>query len=234
MGKSAETVSVLEQVHSALRGVPTLALIESELAPLRFGFSGKLCIHPSQVAMVHDAFGTLQGLVNCAGVSPAETVLGKRGVHRLDSFMRTVRINLVGTFNMIRLAAEMMSTGAPNEEGERGVIVNTASAAAFEGQVGQAGYSASKGGVVAMTLPIARELARWGIRNATIAPGVFETPLMRELSNEKRETMLKRVPFPSRAGRPSEFAQLVQQIFENPMLNGEVIRLDGALRLASS
>ena len=183
-------------------------------------------------ALAKDAFGGLQGLVNCAGIVPAETVLGKRGVHRLDSFMRVVQINLVGTFNMIRLAAEMMSQGTPNEEGERGVIVNTASAAAFEGQIGQAGYAASKGGVVGMTLPIARELARYGIRNVTIAPGVFETPALLALPKEVQEALAKPVPFPPRLGKPSEFAQLVQQVFENPMLNGGTIRLDGALRMA--
>lgn len=183
-------------------------------------------------AVVREAFGGLQGLVNCAGVVPAESVLGKRGVHRLDTFMRVVQINLVGTFNMIRLAAEMMSTGEPNEEGERGVIVNTASAAAFEGQIGQAGYSASKGGVVGMTLPIARELARWGIRNVTIAPGVFETPALQVLPQEMQDALSKPVPFPPRFGRPSEFARLVQHIFENAMLNGGVIRIDAAHRMA--
>ena len=184
-------------------------------------------------ALAASAFGSLQGLVNCAGIVPAEPVLGKRGMHRLDTFMRVVQVNLVGTFNMIRLAAEAMSQGTPNEEGERGVIVNTASTAAFEGQIGQAGYSASKGGVVGMTLPIARELARHGIRNVTIAPGVFETPVLTGLPQEMQDALTKPVPFPPRFGRPSEFAQLVQQIFENPMLNGSVLRLDAALRMAA-
>ncbi len=182
-------------------------------------------------AAAREAFGGLQGLVNCAGIVPAETVLSKRGVHRLDTFMRVIQINLVGTFNMIRLAAELMNTGAPNEEGERGVIVSTASTAAFEGQIGQAAYSASKGGVVGMTLPIARELARWGIRNVTIAPGVFETPMLTVLPQEMQDALSKPVPFPNRFGRPAEFARLVQHIFENPMLNGGVIRIDGAHRM---
>lgn len=184
-------------------------------------------------ALAQQAFGGLHGLVNCAGIFPAEAVLGKRGVHRLDLFTRVLQINVVGTFNMLRLAAEAMSQGAPNEEGERGVIVNTASAAAFEGQIGQAAYAASKGGVVSMTLPVARELARHGIRVMTIAPGVFETPALLAVPKEVQESLAKPIPFPPRFGKPVEFAQLVQQIFENPMLNGSTIRLDGALRMAS-
>jgi len=184
------------------------------------------------IALAQQAFGGLHGLVNCAGIFPAEAVLGKRGVHRLDLFTRVLQINVVGTFNMLRLAAEAMSQGAPNEEGERGVIVNTASAAAFEGQIGQAAYAASKGGVVSMTLPMARELARHGIRVMAIAPGVFETPALLAVPKEVQEALAKPIPFPPRFGRPPEFAQLVQQIFENPMLNGSTIRLDGALRMA--
>lgn len=180
-----------------------------------------------------DKFGGLHGLVCCAGVAPGEKVLGKEGPHALDSFTRGLMINLVGTFNPIRLAAEIMSKGEPNEEGERGVIVTTASVAAFDGQIGQAAYSASKAGVVGMTLPIARELARFGIRVMTIAPGIFETPMLRGLPQEVQDSLGKTVPFPSRLGRVCEYAQLVKSIFENPMLNGEVIRLDGALRMAA-
>lgn len=184
------------------------------------------------VAVAESAFGGLQGLVSCAGVAPGEKVVGKDGPHRLESFARTVSINLVGTFNMMRLAADVMSKAEPNEEGERGVMVCTASVAAFDGQIGQAAYAASKGGVVGMTLPIARELARYGIRVMTIAPGIFETPMMLGMPKEVQDSLGRTVPFPSRLGRPTEYAQLVKSIVENPMLNGEVIRLDGAIRMA--
>jgi NAD(P)-dependent dehydrogenase (short-subunit alcohol dehydrogenase family) len=180
-----------------------------------------------------DAFGSLHGLVNCAGVAPAEKVIGRDGPHRLESFARAISINLIGTFNMIRLAASAIQAQQPDAEGERGVIVNTASVAAFDGQVGQAAYSASKGGVAAMTLPIARELARHGIRVVAIAPGIFETPMMAGMPAEVQETLGKSVPFPPRLGRPDEFAALVRHICENNMLNGEVIRLDGALRMGA-
>lgn len=180
-----------------------------------------------------EAFGGLHGLVCCAGVAPGEKVVGKDGPHALESFTRGVMINLVGTFNPIRLAAAAMSRQAPNAEGERGVIVTTASVAAFDGQIGQAAYSASKAGVVGMTLPIAREMARYGIRVMTLAPGIFETPMLRGLPQEVQDSLGKMVPFPSRLGRASEYAQLVRSICENPMLNGEVIRLDGALRMAA-
>ncbi|CAD5110260.1 3-hydroxyacyl-CoA dehydrogenase [Zestomonas carbonaria] len=180
-----------------------------------------------------EAFGGLHGLVNCAGVAPAEKVLGRNGPHALDSFRRAIDINLVGSFNMLRLAVEAMARGEPNEEGERGVIVNTASVAAFDGQIGQAAYSASKAGVVGMTLPIARELARSGIRVMCIAPGIFETPMMAGMPQEVRDSLGASVPFPPRLGRPAEFAALVRHIVENPMLNGEVIRLDGAIRMAA-
>lgn len=176
-------------------------------------------------------FGHLHGLVNCAGVAPGEKVLGRDGPHRLDSFARTIAINLTGTFNMIRVAAAAIATEAPGQDGERGVIVSTASVAAFDGQIGQAAYAASKGGVAAMTLPIARELARHGIRVVTIAPGIFETPMMAGMPQEVQDALGKSVPFPSRLGRPPEFAALVRHICENVMLNGEVIRLDGALRM---
>lgn len=184
------------------------------------------------VSLALDVFGHLHGLVNCAGVAPVEKVVGREGPHRLDTFSRTISINLVGTFNMIRLAAEAIAKEVPGEDGERGVIVNTASIAAFDGQIGQAAYAASKGGVVSLTLPIARELARFGIRVVTIAPGIFETPMMAGFTPEVKESLGKSVPFPARLGRPAEYAALVKHICENSMLNGEVIRLDGALRMA--
>ncbi len=177
-------------------------------------------------------FGGLHGLVNCAGVGIPAKVLGKEGPHPLDKFVRIVQINLIGTFNMIRLATEAMARGNPNAAGERGVVVNTASVAAFDGQIGQAAYSASKAGVVGMTLPIARELARSGIRVVTIAPGLFETPMMAGLPDEAQKSLAAQVPFPSRLGRPKEFAALVEHICRNEMLNGETIRLDGAIRMA--
>src|SRR5687768_192367 len=176
--------------------------------------------------------GGLHGLVNAAGIAVAERVLPKDGVQPLAHFARTIQINLVGTFNAIRLAAAAMAVNAPGESGERGVIVNTASVAAFDGQIGQAAYSASKGGIVAMTLPIAREFARMGVRVMTIAPGTFDTPLLAGLPEAARESLAQQVPFPSRLGRPEEYAALVRHIFENEMLNGETIRLDGAIRMA--
>ena len=179
-----------------------------------------------------ERFGHLHGLVNCAGVAPGEKVIGRDGPHRLDSFARTVGINLIGSFNMIRLAAAAIARQEPGADGERGVIVNTASVAAFDGQVGQAAYAASKGGVAAMTLPIARELARSGIRVVSIAPGIFETPMMAGMPQEVQDSLGRSVPFPTRLGKPVEFAALVRHICENVMLNGEVIRLDGALRMA--
>jgi NAD(P)-dependent dehydrogenase (short-subunit alcohol dehydrogenase family) len=176
--------------------------------------------------------GGLRGAVNCAGVASAEKVLGREGPHSLDSFAKVVQINLIGTFNVIRLAAEAMVSSDPSESGERGVIVNTASVAAFDGQVGQVAYAASKGGVVALTLPVARELAGSGIRVMTIAPGIFDTPMMAGLPEDARNSLGKQVPFPQRLGRPEEYADLVKHIIENEMLNGEVIRLDGAIRMA--
>ena len=184
------------------------------------------------VATAVQAFGGLQGLVGCAGIVHAEKVVGKEGAHSLASFSRMITVNLIGMFNMIRLAAEAMGAGAPNAEGERGVIVSTASVAAFDGQIGQAAYAASKGGIVGMTLPIARELARSGIRVVAIAPGLFQTPMMASLPPEAQESLGKMVPFPPRLGRPAEFASLVSEIVRNPMINGEVIRLDGAIRMA--
>jgi NAD(P)-dependent dehydrogenase (short-subunit alcohol dehydrogenase family) len=185
------------------------------------------------VALALEAFGSLHGLVNCAGVAPAEKVLGRNGAHGLDSFRRTVEVNLIGSFNLLRLAAEAMVRNTPNAEGERGVIINTASVAAFDGQMGQVAYAASKGGVAALTLPAARDLARSGIRVMCVAPGVFETPMMTGMPQEVRDSLAANVPFPPRLGRPDEYAALVRHIVENPMLNGEVIRLDGALRMAA-
>ena len=176
--------------------------------------------------------GGLHGVVNAAGVGHAERVLPREGVQPLASFARVIQINLIGTFNVIRLAAAAMAGNAPNDAGERGVIVNTASVAAFDGQIGQAAYAASKGGIVAMTLPIAREFARMGVRVMTVAPGTFDTPLLAGLPEAARESLAQQVPFPSRLGRPEEYAALVRHIFENEMLNGEVIRLDGAIRMA--
>lgn len=183
------------------------------------------------VATALESFGAVHGLVNCAGIVAGEKTLGKEGPHALASFRRVIDVNLVGTFNMIRLAAEAMNRNAPNAEGERGVIVNTASVAAFDGQMGQAAYAASKAGIAGMTLPIARDLARSGIRVMTVAPGIFETPMMAGMAPEVQEALGKMVPFPPRLGRPAEFAALVGQIVENPYLNGEVIRLDGAIRM---
>jgi NAD(P)-dependent dehydrogenase (short-subunit alcohol dehydrogenase family) len=176
-------------------------------------------------------FGRLDGLINCAGIVHGEKVVSKDGVHSLEAFKRVIDVNLIGTFNMIRFAAAAMTSNQPNASGERGVIVNTASVAAYEGQLGQAAYSASKGGIVAMTLPIARELARSGIRVMTIAPGIMETPMLLGMAPEVQEALGKMVPFPSRLGRADEFASLVAHIVENPYLNGEVIRLDGAIRM---
>ena len=178
------------------------------------------------------SMGKLVGLVNCAGIAPAEKTVGKHGAHALALFAKTLTVNLVGTFNMIRLAAEAMAQNEPEATGERGVLISTASVAAYDGQIGQAAYSASKGGIVGMTLPIARDLARSGIRNMTIAPGIFGTPMLFGMPQEVQDTLAAGVPFPSRLGTPQDYAKLVQHILENDMLNGEVIRLDGAIRLA--
>lgn len=177
-------------------------------------------------------YGKIDVAINCAGIGPPAKTIGKEGPHALDLFKKVVEVNLVGTFNVIRLAAWAMSQNSPNAEGERGVIINTASVAAFDGQMGQAAYSASKGGIVGMTLPIARDLARNGIRVVTIAPGLFQTPLFKGLPAEAVASLEQQVPFPSRLGRPSEYAQMAQSIIENVMLNGETIRLDGAIRMA--
>lgn len=184
------------------------------------------------VALAASRFGGLHGLINCAGIGDAAKVLGREGAMPLAAFSRVVEVNLIGTFNMIRVAAEAMARGAPQADGERGVIINTASVAAFEGQIGQAAYAASKGGIVSMTLPIARELARSGIRVVTIAPGLFLTPMMHTLPPEVQQSLGQSVPFPQRLGQPAEFARLVCSIVDNVMINGETIRLDGAIRLA--
>ncbi len=183
------------------------------------------------VDMAVAGFGALNGAINCAGIGVAEKTVGKDGPHSLASFKKVIDVNLIGTFNVIRLAAARMAGQEPNQAGERGVIINTASIAAFDGQIGQAAYSASKGGIVGMTLPIARDLARLGIRVVTIAPGLFDTPLLAGLPEEVKKVLGAQVPFPPRLGRPSEYAALACHIIENEMLNGEVIRLDGALRM---
>jgi NAD(P)-dependent dehydrogenase (short-subunit alcohol dehydrogenase family) len=183
------------------------------------------------VAAGLEAFGAIHGVINCAGVAIGEKILGKEGPHALASFARVIDINLIGSFNLTRIAAEAMSKNVANSDGERGVIVYTASVAAFDGQIGQVAYSASKAGLVGMTLPAARELARYGIRVMTIAPGIFETPMLKGMAAEVQESLGKMVPFPPRLGRPDEYASLVAEVIRNPMLNGEVIRLDGAIRM---
>ena len=178
------------------------------------------------------SLGKLMGLVNCAGIAPAEKTVGKNGAHSLSLFQKVIQVNLIGSFNMIRLASEAMCKNAPEPTGERGVIISTASVAAYDGQIGQAAYAASKGGIVGMTLPIARDLARNGIRNMTIAPGIFGTPMLFGMPQEVQDALAAGVPFPSRLGTPQDYAKLAKHIIENDMLNGEVIRLDGAIRLA--
>jgi NAD(P)-dependent dehydrogenase (short-subunit alcohol dehydrogenase family) len=185
------------------------------------------------VNMARTSFGALHGAITCAGIGIAEKLLGKTGPHSLAAFTKVIQVNLIGTFNVIRLAAAAIAQSPPTSAGERGVIVTTASVAAFDGQIGQVAYSASKGGMVAMTLPLARELARFGVRVLTIAPGIFDTPLLAGLPEPARQSLGQQVPFPPRLGRPEEFAALVRHIIENEMLNGEVIRLDGALRMAA-
>jgi NAD(P)-dependent dehydrogenase (short-subunit alcohol dehydrogenase family) len=209
--------------------------LAAELGPAaRFALTDVTSEKDGQAAveLALSGFGHLHGLVNCAGIAPSEKVLGRDGPHRLDTFAKAVSVNLVGTFNMIRLAAAAIAKQEPGMDGERGVIVNTASIAAFDGQIGQAAYAASKGGVSALTLPVARELARYGIRVVTVAPGIFSTPMMAGFSAEVQQSLAQSVPFPTRLGQPEEFAALVRHIVENRMLNGETIRLDGALRMA--
>ncbi len=189
----------------------------------------------AQAAVAHTlaTFGALHGLINCAGILLGEKILGKQGPHGLASFARMINVNLIGTFNLLRLAAEAIAEGPADAQGERGVIINTASVAAFDGQIGQAAYAASKGAVASLTLPAARELARFGIRVMSIAPGLFETPMVAGMTDEVRAGLSAGVPFPPRLGRPDEYAALARHIIENSMLNGEVIRLDGALRMAA-
>jgi NAD(P)-dependent dehydrogenase (short-subunit alcohol dehydrogenase family) len=187
----------------------------------------------SAVNQAIETFERIDGIINCAGVGPAKRVVGKDGPHSLDFFQKVINVNLIGTFNTLRLVADKMQNNQPNTEGERGIVINTASVAAFDGQIGQAAYAASKGGIVAMTLPIAREFARMGIRVMTIAPGIFETPLLAALPQDAQDSLGKQVPFPPRLGQPAEYASLVKHIIENLMLNGEVIRLDGAIRMGA-
>jgi len=240
-GASGLGLATTERLHGAGASVVVLDLPRSDGKAVaerlgdRVGFSPGDVTNEDDVRQALDRTadlpGTLRILVNCAGIGPAGRVIGKRGVLPLDDFRRVIDVNLVGTFNVLRLTAERMLATEPDGE-ERGVIVNTASVAAFDGQIGQAAYSASKGGIVGMTLPIARDLAQHLIRVVTIAPGTFETPLLASLPEAARESLGQQVPHPSRLGRPPEYASLVQHIIENAMLNGETIRLDGAIRMA--
>ncbi len=183
------------------------------------------------VVAAAQSLGTLRGLINCAGIAPAAKTVGKDGPHPLDLFQRVISINLIGTFNMSRLAANAMAQAEAGEQGERGVIINTASVAAFDGQIGQAAYAASKAAVAGMTLPMARDLSRNGIRVMTIAPGIFETPMLLGMPQDVQDALGNMVPFPPRLGKPAEYAHLARTIIENVMLNGETIRLDGAIRM---
>ena len=224
------------QVVIADQNVAAGEALASELGKRACFVATDVTSEPSAAAAIEAArnqFGGLQGLVNCAGILGAARIVGREGPHDLALFQKVIAVNLVGTFNMLRLAAAAMSSNQPNEEGERGVIINTASIAACEGQIGQAAYAASKGGVAALTLPAARELAKFGIRVVAIAPGVFETAMMQAAPDAVRQSLVEQAAFPPRFGRADEFAQLVQQIIENPMLNGAVIRLDGALRMGA-
>jgi NAD(P)-dependent dehydrogenase (short-subunit alcohol dehydrogenase family) len=213
---SSQGKAVAERLGGAVRFVPA-DVTDPDAVAAAISAAGEL--------------GTLRVMVNCAGIGTAARVVGRDGPFPLELFRKTIEVNLVGTFNVLRLAAAAIATAEP-VEGERGVIVNTASAAAFDGQIGQAAYSASKGGVVGMTLPVARDLAGLLIRVVTIAPGLFETPMLAALPEEARVSLGAQVPHPSRLGRPAEYADLVHHIIENPMLNGETIRLDGAIRMA--
>ena len=205
-----------------------------QLGERALGVACDIC-DSEQVQQALDAgvqrFGALHGLINCAGIVGAQRILGSKGAHDLADFSRVLNINVVGSFNMLRLTTQMMAENEPNAEGERGVVINTASVAAYDGQLGPAAYAASKGAIVSLTLPAARELARHGIRVMTIAPGVFETPMMAGMTEEVRASLCADVPFPPRLGQASEYAALAQHIIENTMLNGEVIRIDGALRM---
>nr|WP_314570728.1 SDR family NAD(P)-dependent oxidoreductase [uncultured Pseudomonas sp.] len=237
-GLGAATARMLARAGARLMLVDLNAeALKAQASELEAGYAvadiTQADVAKAAVDMAMSSFGELHGLVNCAGVVAGEKILGKQGAHGLDSFSRIININLIGTFNLLRLAAEAIAKSTANAEGERGVIINTASVAAFDGQVGQAAYAASKGAVASLTLPAARELARYGIRVMTIAPGIFETPMMAGMSDEVRTALSADVPFPPRLGKPEEYAALVRHIIENSMLNGEVIRLDGALRMAA-
>jgi NAD(P)-dependent dehydrogenase (short-subunit alcohol dehydrogenase family) len=212
-----------QALAAELGGEPTAAFVRCDVSQEA---DGRAAVAKAQT------LGTLMGLVNCAGIAPAVKTVGKDGAHPLDTYVKTITVNLIGTFNMIRLAAEAMTGNTPEPTGERGVLISTASVAAYDGQIGQAAYAASKGGVVGMTLPIARDLARNGIRNMTIAPGIFGTPMLFTMPQAVQDALAAGVPFPSRLGTPDDYAKLVAHIIENDMLNGEVIRLDGAIRLA--
>jgi NAD(P)-dependent dehydrogenase (short-subunit alcohol dehydrogenase family) len=212
-----------QALAAELGGEPTAAFVRCDVSQEA---DGRAAVAKAQ------SLGTLMGLVNCAGIAPAVKTVGKDGAHPLDTYVKTITVNLIGTFNMIRLAAEAMTGNTPEPTGERGVLISTASVAAYDGQIGQAAYAASKGGVVGMTLPIARDLARNGIRNMTIAPGIFGTPMLFTMPQAVQDALAAGVPFPSRLGTPDDYAKLVAHIIENDMLNGEVIRLDGAIRLA--
>jgi NAD(P)-dependent dehydrogenase (short-subunit alcohol dehydrogenase family) len=214
---------------------PAGADLAAQLGPAAVFVATDVTEEPDGLRAVETArarFGALHGLVNCAGIAPSERIVGRNGPHSLDTFTRTVTVNLIGTFNMLRLAASAMKHNAPLADGERGVIINTASVAAFEGQIGQAAYAASKAGVAGLTLPAARELARFGIRVVTIAPGLFLTPMMAGFSADVQKSLAATVQFPQRLGKPEEYAELVAAIVAQPMLNGETIRLDGGLRMA--
>jgi NAD(P)-dependent dehydrogenase (short-subunit alcohol dehydrogenase family) len=241
-GASGLGRATAERLHAAGGSVVLLDLARSAGKEVAAGLGDRALFAPADVTSPDEVgaaleaavarFGGVQGLVNCAGIGTAEKTFGKRGSADLTAFSRTIQVNLIGTFNCIRLAAAQMAKNAPNGEGERGVIVNTASVAAFDGQIGQAAYSATKAGVAGMTLPIARELARLGIRVMAIAPGIFDTPMLAAMPDQVRDSLGAQVPFPSRLGRPEEYAALVRHVVENPMLNGETIRLDGAIRMA--
>src|SRR6267142_194397 len=240
-GASGLGRATAERLHAGGGSVVLLDLARSSGKEVAAGLGDRALFAPADVTSPDEVgaaleaavarFGGVQGLINCAGIGTAEKTFGKRGSADLTAFSRTIQVNLIGTFNCIRLAAAQMAKNAPNGEGERGVIINTASVAAFDGQIGQAAYSASKGGVVGMTLPIARDLSRNGIRVVTIAPGIFETPMLKGMPQEIQDALGKMVPFPPRLGRPGEYAALVEHIVQNEMLNGEVIRLDGAIRM---
>ena len=240
-GASGLGRATAERLRAEGGNVVLLDLAGSAGAKAAEGLGGGALFTPGDVTSADDVtaaleaamvrFGAIHGLVNCAGIGTADKTFGRRGPADLAGFTRVIQVNLIGTFNCIRLAAARMALNTPNAEGERGVIVNTASVAAFDGQIGQAAYSASKGGIVGMTLPIARDLAEQGIRVCTIAPGLFDTPLLAGLPETARASLGKQVPFPPRLGQPAEYAALAAHIIENVMLNGETIRLDGAIRM---